>query len=296
MTLQDALNKRLSALLVSLDVAGAFDKAWHKALLAKLKKGGLRGRALRLIQDYLTLRCLLVVMAGKASDKKPITCSVSQGAIWSPPLWHVTVNDLSQQVECLNVNYADDSALYSIFNSLEELESIIQGMNNDMERLRVWGIENNLTFDPLKNLFLVVSKRHEDFSQISTLQMGGITVKYSQDLKLVGFTFDKSLTWTSMTSKLASKARSKLGALWRLRAVMDQLNLQSTYKAFVRSVMEYGNLAYMSAAKTTLARLDAVQHTAERICNLTFQPLSGRREAAAFGMLCKMLDGQVRGD
>jgi hypothetical protein len=295
MLLQHTLEQRRSALLVSLDVAGAFDKAWHKALLAKLKKGGLRGRALKLMVSYLILRYLIVVMAGKASKKQPITCSVPQGAIWSPPLWDVTVNDLSQQVECINVNYADDSALCSVFESMEQLMETIKGLNADMESLRDWGVKNNLTFDPKKNKFLVVSKWHEDFSGIDTLEMGGFQCQYAAELQLVGFTFDKSLTWSSMISKLTSKARSKLGALWRLRPVMDEPNLETVFKAYVRSVMEYGDLEYMSAAPTNLAKLDAVQHTAERICGSSFQALSGRREAAAFGMLCKMLDGQVRG-
>ena len=65
-----------------------------------------------------------------------------------------------------------------------------------------------------------------------------------------------------MISKLVSKARGQLCALWRLRSVMDSSNLQMMYKAFVRSIMEYGGLEYMSATEThlILAKLDAGQH------------------------------------
>jgi hypothetical protein len=306
MKLQDVLERRLSALLISLDVAGAFDKVWHKSLLAKLKKGGLRGKALELIKSYLFLRFLYVVMAGQASTERSVSCGVPQGGIWSPCLWDVAVNDLSQQLlTCECFNYADDSTLAAIFDSLEALTELIIKVNADMEALRVWGLANNLTFDPGKNKFLVVSKRHHDFSEIDTLVMGGITVKYAYEdmklklgsaLKIVGFTFDKGLSWSKMISSLASKARSQLGALWRLRSVMDSSNLEIMYKAFVRSIMEYGGLEYMSAAETHLAKLDAVQHSAQKICSSVFEDLSCRREASVFGMLCKMLDGEVRGD
>jgi hypothetical protein len=306
MKLQDVLERRLSALLISLDVAGAFDKVWHKSLLAKLKKGGLRGKALELIKSYLFMRFLFVVMAGHTSSKRSVSCGVPQGGIWSPCLWDVAVNDLSQQLlTCECFNYADDSTLAAVFDSLEALIDLIIKVNADMEALRVWGVANNLTFDPGKNKFLVVSNWHHDFSEIDTLVMGGITVKYAYEdtklklgsaLKIVGFTFDKGLSWSKMISSLASKARSQLGALWRLRSVMDSSNLEIMYKAFVRSIMEYGGLEYMSAAETHLAKLDAVQHSAQKICGRVFEDLSCRREASVFGMLCKMLDGEVRGD
>ena len=300
MVLQDALNRRLHAMLISLDVAGAFDKTWHKALIAKLKKGGLRGKALRLMISYLLLRYLVVVMAGAASEKKRITCGVPQGGIWSPNFWDVAVNDLSQQIRnCSSINYADDSALVAVFERVEQLQQLINGLNEDMERLRVWGLKNNLTFDPKKNSYLVISRAHHDFSQIDSLQMGGFRVKYAPegDMKLVGFIFDRRLSWSTMISNLASKARQQLGALWRLCPVMDSQNRQQMYKAFVRSIMEYGGMEYMAAAKTHLAKLDVVQRSAERICGSVgaFEPLGVRRECSLFGMLCKMLDGEVRG-
>jgi hypothetical protein len=57
--------------------------------------------------------------------------------------------------------------------------------------------------------------------------------------------------------------------------------------------MEYGNASYNGAAKTHLARLDAVQDRAEKLTGgITFQPLGQRRDVACFGLLCKILDGQ----
>ncbi len=43
------------------------------------------------------------------------------------------------------------------------------------------------------------------------------------------------------------------------------------YKAMVRSIFDYGCLAYGSAAKTTLAKLDVVQARALRLCTCTFR-------------------------
>tara|TARA_R110001592_G_scaffold245970_1_gene507570 strand:+ start:76 stop:621 length:546 start_codon:yes stop_codon:yes gene_type:complete len=60
--------------------------------------------------------------------------------------------------------------------------------------------------------------------------------------------------------------------------------------------MEYGCLSYFGASKTHLAKLDAVQRKAERICGCNFESLQGRRDAASFGLICKLLDDGGRGD
>ena len=115
-------------------------------------------------------------------------------------------------------------------------------------------------------------------------------------MRLVGFVFDSKLKWAGMIDRVRSKARARLGALFRMCGVLNTGNRVLMYKAFIRSAMEYGCLQYMSASPTHTAKLDQVQRTAERICGCEFnQTLHSRREAAAFGLACKLLDGKGRG-
>ena len=72
------------------------------------------------------------------------------------------------------------------------------------------------------------------------------------------------------------------------------------YKAFVRSKIEYGNLVYWGAANTNLGMLDKVQQSAISLLDdpepsLLPCPLESRREAAAVGLLIKVLDDEGRG-
>jgi hypothetical protein len=213
--------------------------------------------------------------------------------------WDVAVNDMSLQVLSELFNYADDSALWIEFDGLDDLIRAIDQANNDLQALLLWGDSINLTFESAKNTCMIVSRTHQDFSKTleqHPIMMEGDVVRRVSEIKLVGFVFDEKLTWTKMISQLASRARSQLGALFRMRPVMNDANLATMYKAFVRSVMEFGNLEYMSAASTHLSRLDAVQHSAQRICNIKFETLGERREAASFGMMCKLLDGEGRGE
>ena len=79
-------------------------------------------------------------------------------------------------------------------------------------------------------------------------------------------------------------------------SVLDDENLGNIYRTFIRSVMEYGAIDYQSAANTHLEKLDTIQRAAQRICSVEFESLSPRRRAASFAFLCKMLDGEARGE
>ena len=63
-----ALDKRLTANLIYLDLSKAFDKVWHSALLYKLHCIGIWGGLYRWLLDYLTGRTQCVSLSGILSD------------------------------------------------------------------------------------------------------------------------------------------------------------------------------------------------------------------------------------
>ncbi|CAK1586475.1 unnamed protein product [Parnassius mnemosyne] len=101
-------------LAVSLDIAKAFDRVWHKALLSKLPSYGLPEKLCNWITSFLADRSNKVVVDGACSDYKPINAGVPQGCVLSPTLFLLHINDMLQtgSIHC----YADDStgdALYT---------------------------------------------------------------------------------------------------------------------------------------------------------------------------------------
>ena len=104
------------------------------------------------------------------------------------------------------------------------------------------------------------------------------------------------MRWGPMVNKLALKARQRIGALSRVRHLLNSSNLKMVYQMFIRSIMEYNSVSWMGAAKSHLEKLDRVQRSAERIGGFTIEPLQARREAAAVSLALKMLDGKVQGE
>ena len=67
--------------LVFMDITKAFDKIWHKGLVYKLYKIGIRGKFLKLFRSYLSGRYQRVVLNGSMSEFLEILSGVPQGSI-----------------------------------------------------------------------------------------------------------------------------------------------------------------------------------------------------------------------
>jgi len=287
------LEQRREGVLISCDVKGAFDRVWWARLKARLKKRGLRRRALKLIRDYLHKRFLRVVNNGKSSADKELFSSVPQGGKWSPPLWNFDISEMDQWISKLGelICYADDSGLWYEITA-ENTDYMIQGINADLESLMEWGRDNKTTFEADKTAMMLVSNKRRPFD-ITGIRMGGFPVEQVKELKLVGYLFDQKMTFGPMVSKLAQKARSRVAALRRIKHLLSAENLKLMYTMFVRSTMEYGSVAFMGTATTHLQKLDRVQDSAVKCCGFEIESLQSRREAAAAALALKLLDGSA---
>ncbi|CAK1577857.1 unnamed protein product [Parnassius mnemosyne] len=110
----EAVESKGKALAVSLDIAKAFDRVWHKALLSKLPSYELPEKLCNWIPSFLADRSIKVVVDGACFDYKPINAGVPQDCVLSTTLFLLHIIDILQ---ISNIHfYADDStgdALYT---------------------------------------------------------------------------------------------------------------------------------------------------------------------------------------
>ena len=157
----------------------------------------------------------------------------------------------------------------------------------------VWSQDNMTTFKPDKTAGVVVSYKGQPFD-ISGISMGGFDVEQVDELKVTGFLIDRKMLWGAHISMLVSKAKQRLGTLRNLTQYLNSSNMKSMYVTFIRSILEYGGVLFMGAAKTHLAKLDTVQRVAERLGKFEVESLESRRQAAAVALALKMLDHRCR--
>ena len=76
---------------VFLDIAKAFDKVWHTGLIFKLKRNGVNGEMISILESFLSNRLQRVTINGESSDWVSIRAGVPQGSVLGPLLFLIYI-------------------------------------------------------------------------------------------------------------------------------------------------------------------------------------------------------------
>jgi hypothetical protein len=127
------LDRKMSNLVVLMDLKKPFDTVDHQILLKKLELYGIKGQALSFLESYLSNRNQKCQIQGSVSSEKLIKCGVPQGSILGSLFFRLYINDLPQ---CLDKRkpwlFADDTNLTVSGDSITDLETAV---NFDLEKL-----------------------------------------------------------------------------------------------------------------------------------------------------------------
>ena len=100
-------------------------------------------------KSYLSSRYQYVRIGSTHSDTLPITHGVPQGAILSPLLFCIYLNDLPLAPSSCNLeSYVDDSKLFLSLPLLIELDKAIEKLEQDLLSVAQWCCENHLLINP----------------------------------------------------------------------------------------------------------------------------------------------------
>lgn len=294
---QDALDVGLDTVVIALDIAGAFDRVWHKGLLAKLRARGIQGDLIELLENYLSGRTLQVAVGGQNSQQYPITASVPQGSVLGPVLWNIFINDLLESHPEISA-YADDSTLTKSYHR-EDCPLVITQINNKLRSITEWGNKWQVKFAPEKTQAMVISRSPEASTAISDLlKMNDESLQLQDHISILGVDFDKELRFDKHIRKICQTASLKVTTLRRMATALDPKGLLTLYNAQIRPYLEYSALTWMSSAPTHLNKLDKIQRRVLRLAQNPNQPrhvdlLEHRRDVAALTVLHKSQVQQV---
>ena len=101
------------------------------------------------------------------------------------------------------------------------------------------------------------------------LKINDVTIKFEKTVKFLGVIFNQGLTWAAHIDDIIERCKVRLNLM---RAISGSTSgasrsiLLIVYKALIRSIIDYGSMAYDSAAANTKEKLDRLQGQALRIC------------------------------
>ena len=138
---------------IFIDLSKAFDTVTLHILLAKLENYSIEGKALYLLESYLTEHKQYVLTGNCKSQIWSVSCGVPQGSVLGPLLFLMFINDLPNSCPLGKVRiFADDT---SIFFHSDNIEDIILTARKIMTQLTSWFDANKLTLNADKSSFTI---------------------------------------------------------------------------------------------------------------------------------------------
>ena len=162
-----ALDSYGESRVISLDISKAFDRAWHKGLLAKLPMLGFHPSLITWIASFLSGRSNAIRLDSFLSRPHSINTGVPQDSVISPALFTLFVNDLLSSTSSCIFSSADDTYLSSSFSSNPQHlaysnisphhSSLVSLLTNDLTNVERWNKDNHVEFNQGKTTLGVIS-------------------------------------------------------------------------------------------------------------------------------------------
>lgn len=259
-------NGRSTGMLI-FDVEKAFDGIWHKALLHKMFLLKFPLYLIKITKSFITNRRFYVSLGNANSNEFNIVAGVPQGSILSPILYNIFISDLKVPTHnCEMALFADDTAIYC---SAKNPSKIIRSLNDACKHLTDYCIKWKIKLNATKTQATFFSKRRcvrllptEEVSVLNT------KIPWKNELKYLGVTLDKSLTFRPHIDATVEKALKYIGILYSLINSKSKLNIYNKltlYKTIFRSILLYACPIWGNCAQVHLLKIQRVQNKVLKI-------------------------------
>lgn len=257
----NAIDRKQYAVGIFLDLKKAFDTVDHKLLIKKLQRYGIRGIAQTWISSYLENRKQYVEIQNNKSQLLQVTCGVPQGSVLGPLLFNLYINNIcevSQIVE--TILFADDTNLLCCG---ENLEKLLETMEKEVSRMKIWFDENKLTLNLSKTKFIIFGNRLADTNK--KLMINGIELERVSEIKFLGVVIDSKLSWKPHIKYIKTKISKSLAILNKAKELLNQASLSMLYSSFILPYMTYCVEVWGNTYKTNIYPISILQKRAIRI-------------------------------
>ena len=157
------------------------------------------------------------------------------------------------------IGYADDSTLIAVMPSPGIRFIVAESLSSDLVKVSEWCDLWGLKLNASKTKTMIVSRACTMHPQSPALTIGGTMWKESDDLVIMGVTFDPKVTFENHLRSVSRADSQRIGILRKSWQVFhDRLLLVRCFRGFVLPVLEYCSAVWCSAADTHLKLQDRV--------------------------------------
>ena len=171
---------------------------------------------------------------------------VPQGLILGPLLFLIYINNLPKGLSSNTKLFADDT---SLFSAIHDSSTTMNELNNDLVKINNWAYQWKMSFDPDSNKQAqeVIFSRKTKKINHPPLTFSKSTLSQTTSQKHFAVIFDSSLSFDEHLISVQSKTNETIDYLRKLQNILPRQALITTYKAFVRPHLAYGDILYNKA-------------------------------------------------
>ena len=201
--------------------------------------------------QFLSNRSQHVMVDCCRSELVNVASGVPQGSVLGPLLFLLYTSELFFILKNKLIGYADDSTSMAVVTSPGVRVAVAESLIRDLDRVSEWCYRWEMKFNASKKSTMIVSRSRTMHPQSPPLTIGGTVLKESDDLVILGVTFDSKMTFKKHLRSVSRAALQRLGILrksWRV--FHDGSRLRRCVRSFVLPVLEYCSAVWCSAADT----------------------------------------------
>ena len=189
---------------MQIDFSAAFYRVNHLGILYRLCSVGIGRSVLSIMTQFLSNRSQHVMVDGCWSKLLDVVSGVPQGCVLGPLLFLLYTSEVFSILENKLIGYADDSTLMAVVPSPGVRVTVAEFLIRDLAMVSGWCDLWRMKLNASKTKTVIVSRSRATHLQSPPLTIGGTVVKESDDLVILGVTFDSKLTFEKHLKDLVS--------------------------------------------------------------------------------------------
>ena len=156
----------------------------------------------------MTGRCQRVRVGSEIFSTEHLHAGVPHGAILSPLVFILYINDIVESADAQFNLFADDTSVYVTAKSPTALQQKLQGV---IDRMACWFQQWAISINPTKSAVMVLTPEHH--MPLLDIQLNGQALPQVSTHKYLGIVINRKLTWSDPVNFIRCKVPKKLGLL-----------------------------------------------------------------------------------